>query len=288
MADKAPVHYDLVELSGLGFRIKDNKASHALAELKGSQTTSEFIIKNKLFISKSTLNNWLNFEYGVPIDVLIKLLGYKNFRELEINSLSSGRSSSYCSAILPKKLTIQLAYLIGTLIGDGSLRHRSNKSYFISFEMADKKIISIIQSTFHRVFGLRKPIRTVKRNDGRKTYLLKYSNKIVYYFFNKFFDLGPKKTKTVGIKGLETINKYQKLAVLLGLYHTDGSLVKGNIRFYTSSRNLKRDVCRILRALDYNFKTYEYQRRSYSPEYQITVKSKEFVSRLKAIERRLL
>ena len=281
--------YDFRRLNGLGFRIKDRKAVNAITKLKGNQSATEFIRKHNLEVSRSTLNNWIGLEYGIPLDVAIKILGWKRFKELKINTLFSGRSSSHSSIKLPYELNIQLAYLIGATIGDGSLRHESDKSYFesyfISFEMADKEVLSLIRNMFQNLFGLSKPLRIIRRKDGRKSYLLKYSNKVVYYFLNKFFGLGPKKTKIVGIKGLKKMNKNQKLALLLGLYHTDGSITNGTLRFYTSSSKLKEDLISALKDLYYDSKTYTYKRKDYSPEYQISVcNSEKFIKEIQNIE----
>ena len=281
--------YDFRRLNGLGFRIKDRKVIDAIISLKGNQSTTEFIRKYNLKISKSTLNNWLSLEYGIPLGITIKILGWKYFRKLKINTLFSGRSSTHSSIKLPYEPNIQLAYIIGATIGDGSLRHEGDKSYFesyfISFEMADKEVLSLIRSTFQNLFGLNKPIRVIRRKDGRKSYLLKYSNKIVYYFLYRFFGLGPRKTKIVGIKGLKKMNKDQKLALLLGLYHTDGSITNGILRFYTSSSKLRRDIISALKDLDYDSKTYTYKRKEYSPEYQISVcNSEKFIREIQNIE----
>ncbi|NYZ77359.1 hypothetical protein H0O02_03520 [Candidatus Micrarchaeota archaeon] len=281
--------YDFRKLCDLGFRIKTHNVAEALTKARGHQSSAEFIRKYSLNVSKNTLNNWLNLEYGIPLDMAINILGWKRLKELEINTLSSGRASSYRSAVLPTKPNLPLMYLIGATIGDGSLRHEADKSYFesyfVSFEMADKEVLSLIRDIFQKVFALKKPIRIIRRKDGRKTYLLKYSNKVVYYFLNRFFGLGPRKTKTVGIEGLKKMSRDQKLALLLGLYHTDGSITNGNLRFYTSSEKLKEDTRFALRDLGYNSSTYTYKRKNYSPEYQTSViESENFISELQNME----
>jgi|GEM_PF-1805762 len=285
MKGKEFMDYDLRMLRGLGFRIKDRNLANAMLKLKGGQSATEFIRKHKLKISTSTLNNWLNLEYGTPLDLAINLLGWEKFKELRINVLFSGRASNYRSARIPPRESISLMYLIGATIGDGSLRHESNKtyfeSYFISFEMADKEVLSLIRSIFQNLFGLNKAVRFIRRKDGRKSYLLKYSNKVVYYFLNRFFDLGPRKTKIVAIKGLKKMNTDQKLALLLGLYHTDGSITDGTLRFYTSSSKLREDIISALKDLGYDSKIYTYQRKEYSPEYQIGVcDSEKFIKEI--------
>lgn len=151
--------------------------------------------------------------------------------------------------------------------------------------MGDKEVLFLIRSAFQNLFGLNKPIRIIRRKDGRKSYLLKYSNKVVYCFLNRFFGLGPRKTKIVGIKGLKKMNNDQKLALLLGLYHTDGSITNGTLRFYTSSSKLKGDITSALKDLNYDSKTYMYKRKEYSPEYQIGVRNSEkFIKEIQNIE----
>ncbi|MFH1221970.1 MAG: LAGLIDADG family homing endonuclease, partial [Candidatus Micrarchaeota archaeon] len=280
--------YDLTKLSGLGLRIKDEKVCAAIKEFKGRRAANNFVEEYGLNISDSTLNNWLSSKYCIPLDAVIKILGSNVIEEFQVDRLYSGRLSGHCSAKLPTEPSIQLMYLIGATIGDGSLRHQEGKSFFISFEMKDKEIMSIIQKMFYMVFDLRRPITIVRRKDGRETYLLKYSNKVVYYFLQKFFELGPRKTKTVGISRIDRLDKDEALSLLLGLYHTDGSVSKGNLRYYTSSKRLAADIRNLLSNLGYTNREYQYQRREYSPEYQILVgDSKKLLTELERIEREL-
>ncbi|MFH1521035.1 MAG: LAGLIDADG family homing endonuclease [Candidatus Micrarchaeota archaeon] len=175
--------------------------------------------------------------------------------------------------------TPKLMYPLGALIGDGSLRHTSGGSYFITFEMKDRNVLFLIQSLFQKVFGIRKKITLNCRKDGRRTYILKYSNKIIYYFFNRFFNITKNKTKTVRILLPANSSRNAKLALLLGLFHTDGSVVKNSLRFYTSSSKLRDDIRTILAGIGYSCRLYAYQRKNYTPEYHIYVKnSKDILS----------
>src|SRR3989344_200283 len=268
--------YDLRNLIGLGFRFKDRKIASALIKLRGNMNIVEFLDKYNLKISKNAFSDWTNLRYGIPLETVLDLLGWETVKKINADLLFSGRASAYACARLPCKSSVELMYLIGTIIGDGSLRHEKGKtyfeSYFVSFEMKDKEIITYIQSAFSRIFGFKKPIRNIKRKDGRRIYLLKYSNKVVYYFLNRFFDLGPRKAKSVGITKHNGMTRTQKLALLLGLYHTDGSFSQGKLRFYTSSPRLKDDVSTLLKEIGYGSKEYRYQRGMYDPEYHVEVK----------------
>ena len=271
MSKSEKVVYDLSKLNGLNFRIKNDLVIKKMLLLKGNLSTNAFIFKYKLEVSENRLNNWINKKYGIPLDFCINLFGSKILKFFKVSTFYSGNSSSYCQAILPFSPSIHLMYLIGAIIGDGSLSHPKNGSYLIRFEMVDTQILSMIQKIMKYVFSLEKNVLEVNRSDGRKSYVLKYSNKIVYYFLYLFFDLKPRKTKTVSIKFLETLNKSEKLALLLGLYHTDGSIVNEKIRFYTSSENLKEDLMKLLFQIGYEPHTYTYKRNLYDPEYHISV-----------------
>jgi len=281
--------YDFRELLGLELRVKDERLVNAIRCLRGNDNSETFIRKFGLNISCSTLNSWLNMVYGMPFDDVIDVLGWELFKGLRINRFTSGKAAGYCSANLPIEKTVPLCYLVGATIGDGCLRHGTEGSYFVSFEMSDKSILSLIQKSFFTVFGLSKKIKRIKRTDGRRSYLLKYSNKIVYYFLQRFFNLGPRKAKKVGVFGLENLTRAQKSALLLGLYHTDGSFTKNSLRFYTSSNRLKNDIETILTGLGYAFNTYAYQRESYSTEYQVCISNpQKLVSELFAVEAELI
>lgn len=281
--------YDIRKLVGLGFRVKDKKIIDEIIKKKLGQSSLEFIKRYKLNVSSNRLNSWLSLKYSTPLDMSIKLLGHKKVNSFCKRVLFSGKSSSYCSAIIPSKPDIYLMYVIGATIGDGSLKHKEGESYSIVFEMADREIISGIQSVFDSVFRLKSKLRKVLRTDGRKTYVLKYSNKIVYYFLQKFFDLTPNKSKTVGLVGITDLKRIQKLALLLGIYHTDGSQTNREIRFYTSSKRLKSDLKKLLGKLGYRTKEYEYLRKGYSPEYHIrVVESEDLAHELELIENRIL
>lgn len=272
-------------LSGLGLRVKDQRLISSIVKIKSNTSLGKFIRAKSLKISPNTLSNWLNLKYGFPLDAAINIIGEKQFQNLGITRFSSGKASSYCSATLPRHHSLELMYILGTIIGDGSLNHSSNGSYFIKFEMKDISILTIIQKLFLKIFGVHKSIVLVHRKDGRKIYLLKYSNKSVYYFFNRFFGITPRKAKTVRIKLSESMSRDGKIALLLGLYHTDGSLVKNSLRFYTSSPHLKDDVRSILTNLGYPSRYYSYKRKHYTEEYHVYVKnSRELLSEFTNIE----
>ncbi|MFH0737194.1 MAG: LAGLIDADG family homing endonuclease [Candidatus Micrarchaeota archaeon] len=283
------IEYDLRKLCGLGFRVKDAKISAALLEIKGKLSADSFIDKYQLEVSRSTLNSWLALTYGIPIDVAIGILGLRKFNELNTSPFSSGKSAGFCMAAVPHCSTLPLQYLIGATIGDGSLRHDKSGSYFISFEMTDNEILTTIQRAFHTAFGIYRSIKRIKRRDGRQSLLLKYSNKIIYCFLQQYYGLHPNKSKTVGLVGHERTKRIERLALLLGLYHTDGSLSKKSLRYYTSSERLCADIESMLHGLGYNSKTYVYSRKQYSPEYQIRVENSiKIVSELFAVETALI
>jgi len=243
-------------------------------------------------MSTSTLNNWFTMHYSIPLDTVLSILTWNNFAKLRRNILISGRGKSNCATIIPFRPTLHLLYLVGATIGDGCLRHEKGKSYFesyfVSFEMSNARVMKLIQYSFYKTFGLERPIQLIRRKDGRKKLLLKYSNKVLYYYLQKFFGLKPRKSKSVEIKNINTFNKNQKLALLLGLCHTDGSLSKTKLRFYTSSERLKDNLLYLLTALGYLSTLYIYQRKGHSSEYQICVLNpKVLISELKSIEAEL-
>ncbi|MFH0885363.1 MAG: LAGLIDADG family homing endonuclease [Candidatus Micrarchaeota archaeon] len=280
---------DYSKLLGLGFRIKDRQLVALLNEVKGEASCGHFISAHSLRISRNTLSSWLRCEYGIPIDEAVRIIGRERFYKLRVTRLYSGKAAGHCCATLPVAPSLPLMFLVGATIGDGSLRHAPGESYFISYEMADRSILKLIERAFSHVFLVSRKIKRIKRSDGRRSYLLKYSNKAIYYFFNRFFGLGPRKAHTVGLSEFDGLTRNQKLALLLGLFHTDGSLTKKYLRFYTSSRTMKNDLESALAGLGYCTSIYSYRRKQYSPEYQISVLGREkFHAELVAVETELI
>lgn len=193
---------DYSKLCGLDFRIRDERLVAMLREMKCGLSCARFVEAHSLHISANAFSSWIRCEYGIPIDVAARLVGRKRLNKLEITKLYSGKAAGHCCATLPAAPTMPLMYLVGATLGDGSLRHAPGNSYFVSYEMADRGVMDLIRRSFRHVFLVPRSIERINRSDGRRSYFLKYSNKVVYYFLIVFSGSGQGKRSLPGCPGL--------------------------------------------------------------------------------------
>ncbi|MFZ2724686.1 MAG: DNA mismatch repair protein MutS [Methylococcaceae bacterium] len=135
-------------------------------------------------------------------------------------------------ASLPQQLTIDLAYLIGLLIGDGNLLNKDT----IEFISDDEPLLSAFQNIIFKIFNQR-----VKYKSARH-YVL-YSPSIREFFAQ----LGLDYVKTIEKQvphSILTAPKEHVIAFLQGLFDSDGTVESRNgyVGLFTSSPAIGRQV----------------------------------------------
>ena len=138
-------------------------------------------------------------------------------------------------------------YLLGVLIGDGSL---TKSCALISNPIKDYEIIENIKPYLtNEGYSVKMVNRTSK--DVCPQYMITISNKENDGFINriKALNLNVNSKEKFIPKEYFLGNVYQRFELLKGLMDTDGSSSKKRMRFSTSSEKLANDVCYLIRSL---------------------------------------
>ena len=199
----------------------------------------EFIskrIKNnlrQLDVNKQ-LNKGLNFAYYVEKKC-------KSIRRKNLNLLLSFYNinteefyNKHKLLTLPKKLTPELAKLLGYIAGDG---HKSNK---YSVVMTDGSYQTLVEyrKLINKIFDYDAKISR-HSDKTKKAFVLKINNKRVLDYLEKnfpevFFDSGTAVIPEKVIRSNLEVQKY----FLRGIFDAEGSVTKGTISIFVSSNEL--------------------------------------------------
>lgn len=182
----------------------------------------------------------------------------------------------------PSKLPIH-PYLLGVLLGDGSMTSRS-----ISYYKPDPELRERVRKIIPKGLELRVPSPTAK--DQWCTRFVKSPD----------FQLGfnrelPDLLDELGLLGKDTFTKFipecyklashgQRLRLLQGLMDTDGTAEKGGNTYYsTSNEQLANDVLYLARSLgniarikkEQKYYTHKGERKPGQPSYRVLIRSRE-------------
>lgn len=150
--------------------------------------------------------------------------------------------SSRTRPTVPAKMNVDLAWLLGVIVGDGS--YRDQKDGTVDITNMDREVLDRTEAIFAS-YGLR-PMRYQTKTRAVRLY-------VVSRAFRQWL-------LSLGLKYVKAQNKHVPVAVLnstpacrgaflQGLFDTDGSAGTNNCRFVTSSRDLGNDVQLLLLTL---------------------------------------
>jgi len=155
----------------------------------------------------------------------------------------------------PEKLTVDLAYLLGLLVGDGGLTGR----YSITFTSADEGLLEWVTKTMWSVFGVK---ATIVRSPG-KCPCVSASGVRLVDFFDRLGMCKLSYDKEVPKVIREAPREYV-IAFLQGLFDTDGWVERGAVGLASASERLIRQVQLILLNLGIVASIWPKHRKGYS------------------------
>ncbi len=207
----------------------------------------------------SCYREWTNGRNPIPLATLEKMLQLCDANtisgiKLKINSRPCIISCRYSPHKMrfPRTVSVDIAYLAGLILGDGSLagdssNERGNWNVSALFDdISHQKICDdLIKNEFH--------ISPKNYKDERNCWLSIFSSKTAQWFWRSFFDMhnGYKASKiTIPRCILESKNEKLRTALLQGLFDSDGSFTKRkNVQYASTSHIIVDQVSNILNSM---------------------------------------
>ena len=208
--------------------LKNNYIGTTITNHKGNYNIKSFY-DNKIeecFQVKTQLGNLIHGTGKHPIltwDVSLKELVYKTISEINIGDYVVGKYNTHMFG----SSTIEDPYLLGMLIGDGSLTIKN----LIGFASADYELENYFINKFKDY-----KIRTVIKDNHREYFV---RDKTLYEKYVSNYNIDCLSINKPICKELRTLNKQQTILLLKGLFDTDGCANNdGTVEFCSSSKDI--------------------------------------------------
>ena len=206
-----------------------------------SITTS---LKHPLLVFSKSLNTFIwKLAPDIQLNdiIVIKSNSQVSGDYIKINSISK----KYTKSIkIPSILDEDIAYLIGCLIGDGSINKRSYRVDFIS-SILDKDIIINCKNILEDKFNIKLELREVNRSKHIMYRFFFHSKCFIDILESIGYNFGKSYTKEIPSSILNSPISVQK-SVLQGLYDTDGGVSNNTINFTTTSPKMASQIQNLL------------------------------------------
>ena len=176
----------------------------------------------------------------------------------------------------------KLALFLGMLSGDGCLPIAHNgegyRDYKICFCNTKKELVNLFSDLFLAIFSISGKVRySDRKNKLRLFEFCKYSKEIYFKIKDMGFPEGVKKDILRVLPIIKNGTKKEKLAFILGVLITDGSLRKrGDILFHLGSKLFLEDLSYLISEFTGNRKkVVEYIQRKIYRSYQLNLNKLE-------------
>ncbi|MBU3896408.1 MAG: HTH domain-containing protein [Nanoarchaeota archaeon] len=174
-------------------------------------------------------------------------LNKKKEIQREITKLSYGSGNNHRVVACPKYLTLNLCKISGAIIADGHLAKTSKKYTIIIADQHDD-ILNHFSEWITEEFNVK---LTVKQKKDERCYYIEFSNKIIFYYMNKIFDIpsGEKSriVKTPEIIRNATVNFQRAFATGVLIFDGGVGFCTSKFDFSTTSKNLFADIINTLK-----------------------------------------
>lgn len=162
-------------------------------------------------------------------------------KKTEANLLCRPTYGSKKIVRIPSKLTEDLAYFIGVILGDGCI---TSKKYRIIIEKGNKKYMeTTLKKLFADLFDL-----SLRITPYRNYWRMQVRNKALWTYLNKVFEI-PRGKKTEEIRVPNVIKK-ETLKIqnnfLAGVLDTDGGKRGRTFGFTSANKNFRDEIIEIL------------------------------------------
>lgn len=242
--------------------------------------TSSFVAK-KLNIKYTKLKEWPSGRKPISVGELKKLVrlcpdGLCNSikSKLSLSDLRFSCKYSPHKVKFPLTISEDLAYIIGIILGDGTLSGNSNKKkrWVIRVYFDNLQHRLIFNELIEKEVGIQ-PINSQRKKNCFESTI---SSKIIYLFISNYFGLhiGRKAHKIEFPSKLLNGSDKIKCALIQGLFDSDGTITNGAVKYSTVSKIMAEQVKKVLLGMNINTGLNVWIKDAkYFPLYTISVKS---------------
>jgi hypothetical protein len=223
-------------------------------------------------ISLFDLNSLLD---KCDLDFAEKMKTKVNAAEIYLNCRYSSKKIK-----LPKYLSADLAYVVGLILGDGSLagdssNKRGNWTIGICFE--NKNHLKIYNKLIMQVFEV-----CPKNYLDRGCVVSVFSSRVLHWFFREYFEFynGYKSNKIFTPQVIKQSNdNLVKVAFLQGLFDSDGTFTNGRVKYGTTSQKMAYQVQVLLNEFGINSSISSWQKKHYHLLYVVAISARSEVQK---------
>lgn len=204
---------------------------------------------------------WLSGRAPIPLAKLERMLTFCDSEtQADIKSRIEAKEHKISciysphKILFPSKITDNLAYFIGLILGDGTLAGNSlnqKGNWTVSIVFDDIEHRKVFDEITFQLFGVLPKNRKDKRKNA---YYSTLHSKPLHWILRSFFNMhnGFKANKISIPKAiLESKNQKLKVAILQGLFDSDGTITKaGHVQFGSASKIIVEQMSQILNELE--------------------------------------
>ena len=209
-------------------------------------------------MSYAAIKDWMIGRASIPVVAIesLKKIGFEKEAGSILSKAEYFASTTHDIVRIPKKLSPDIFYLSGLILGDGCLPDKkrgkeNNLEYGFSIvsgqeEFLNNKIRPIIEENFQTTCG-----KLRYYNHGGPTWCLEKRNKALHRFFTKIMGLphGKKSEKAHIPNIVKEANDKEKIAFLCGLIDSDIGKHSGGMGCTFRSKKIVEDLIEFLRNL---------------------------------------
>lgn len=239
---------------GIYIRGVNNQTKSAIEILGGTRKTSQLLGE-----AHSKVKEWRMGRKPIALLDSYKLFHALGPREKtfiqdanKCITLTSCRYSSQRIA-LPTNISVDLAYCVGLVLGDGHLpkvtTHKKT-TWSVGVFFDNKEHQTIYDRIVEKEFG----VKTAHYQNKPNCFESCTNSKVVHWFFSKYFGMyGGKKCNSIYLSNNILCNEKTTLAAVQGLFDSDGTITKdGFVKFGSTSKVIAEQVSKVLTSFGIN------------------------------------
>lgn len=181
----------------------------------------------------------------------------------------------------PKKMSEELAELIGIHFGDGSMDNKHNYTYKLSYacNIVEKQYANYLINKFQKLFN----VSLSKILNQKKSCIILYLySKTLCKFFNEMLEIPYSPKNNLQISSIILSKKEYLISFIRGLFDTDGCITIQRfdkykyplIKISTKYRNFAQSISKALKSLNINSFISTKSGRNFIG-YDVTIRNKE-------------